>query len=243
MEHLHWIINSEALAGINPMFAEVHVDTLIMVWAVMALILAIAWIGTRQLRVIPSTGQVWTEGVYDFCRSITMSTAGPRGDGFLFFIGSLFLFIWVSNLAGQLPLKAMSLPEAAGGAHLSASTGDFNTPAALALLTLVMYFAVGIKKKGLRYFLHYISPDPWYIGIFLLPLNILEDFTRPGSLMIRLFFNILVGHILMGIAHAMMPFVLPIMVTFLELFVATVQAYIFAILSSVYISLMSEDHH
>ena len=47
----------------------------------------------------------------------------------------------------------------------------------------------------------------------------------------------------MGIAHAMMPFVLPIMVTFLELFVATVQAYIFAILSSVYISLMSEDHH
>ena len=129
-------------------------------------------------------------------------------------------------------------PESVAQFNLSASTGDFNTPAALAVLTLLMYLAIGIRQKGFRYFKHYLTPN-----VLFLPLNILEDFTRPGSLMIRLFFNILVGHILMGIAHAMMPFVLPIMVTFLELFVATVQAYIFAILSSVYISLLSEDHH
>jgi F-type H+-transporting ATPase subunit a len=232
MDHAHWEV--QTALGI------LHLDTLIMVWVAMVALLGFAFVVTRRLQVVPASGQVWAEGLFNLCRSITMATAGKRGDGFLFFIGSLFLFIWLSNLLGQLPLKALVLP---GGYHLSASTGDINTPAALALLTLVMYFGVGIKKKGLRYFKHYISPDPWYIGIFFLPINILEDVTRPGSLMIRLYFNILVGHILMGIAQSLIPFVLPVGVIFLELFVATVQAYIFATLSSVYISLLSDDHH
>ncbi|MGE0201043.1 MAG: F0F1 ATP synthase subunit A [Candidatus Melainabacteria bacterium] len=232
MEHHHWIWNSP--------LGPANMETLVMVWAVMAFILILAFIATRKLEVVPSTGQVLAEGGYDFCRSITMATAGPRGDQFLYYVGALFLFIWFANLAGQIPLGWVNLPE---HAHLSAPTSDFNVPAALAALTLVMYFFVGIRNKGLRYFKHYISPDPWYIGIFFLPLNIIEDITRPGSLMIRLYFNILVGHILMGIAQTMMPHVLPVFVILLELFVATIQAYIFAILSSVYISLLSDDHH
>jgi F-type H+-transporting ATPase subunit a len=232
MEHHHW----EWLSPIG----VVHLDTLVMVWLAMALLLGLCFALTRRLSVAPSGGQMWAEGLYGFCRSITMSTAGPRGDKFLFYIGSLFLFIWVSNLLGQIPWGVFTLPS---GGSLSASTGDLNTPAALAVLTVVMYFAVGIKSKGLRYFKHYISPDPWYIGLCFLPLNILEDFTRPGSLMIRLFFNIVVGHILMGIAQSLIPFALPPLVVILELFVATVQAYIFAVLSSVYISLLSDDHH
>lgn len=218
---------------------DVHLNTLIMSWAAMLVILGAAYASTRKLQVVPSKGQVVAEGFFDFCRSITQSTAGKRGDGFLFFIGSMFLFILLANLMGQLPLRLIQIPEG----ELIASTGDINTTAALAIMTLIMYFGVGIKRKGLRYFKHYMSPDPWYVGLCFLPLNILEDITRPGSLLIRLYFNILVGEILAFMAMQMMPIALPMLVIFLELFVAFIQAYIFAILSSVYISLLSDDHH
>lgn len=212
----------------------VNFDTLIMVWVGMALILSLSWLATRNLKVIPSRFQLVAEGFFNISRGITMATAGKRGDGFLFIVGSLFLFILTANLMGQLPLRLFSIPHG----ELKAATADINTTSALALVTLVMYFAVGIRKKGLGYFKHYFSPMPLF-----LPLNILEDLTRPGSLLIRLYFNILVGEILSGIAMSITPFVLPALVIFLELFVAVVQAYIFAILSSVYISLMSEEHH
>jgi F-type H+-transporting ATPase subunit a len=213
---------------------QVNLNTLIMVWAAMLAILALAFLSTRRLQLVPSKAQVVSEGFFDVCRSITMSTAGKRGDGFLFFIGSLFLFILIANLMGQLPLRLIHIPHG----ELIAATGDINTTTALALMTLFMYLGYGIKKKGFRYFKHYIQPN-----IFFAPLNLLEDITRPGSLLIRLYFNILVGEILSGIALSVTPFVLPGMVIILELFVAVVQAYIFAILSSVYISLLSEEHH
>lgn len=213
---------------------HVHLNTLIMVWLAMGLVLALAWAFTRNLQVVPSKFQVVGEGFFDICRSITMATAGTRGDGFLFFIGSLFLFILTANLMGQLPLKLFHIPHG----ELVAATGDINTTSALALMTLVMYFGFGIYKKGPKYFMHYFQPSPLFA-----PLNLLEDLTRPGSLLIRLYFNILVGEILSGIAMSVTPYVLPSLVIFLELFVAVVQAYIFAILSSVYISILSEDHH
>jgi F-type H+-transporting ATPase subunit a len=212
----------------------VNMNTLIMVWVAMGLILALAWAFTRNLQVVPNKLQVIGEGFFDICRSITLATAGKRGDGFLFFVGSVFLFILTCNLMGQLPLRLIHIPHG----ELVAATADINTTSALALMTLLMYFGVGIKKKGFRYFLHYFQPHPLFA-----PLNLLEDLTRPGSLLIRLYFNILVGEILSGIAMSVTPYVLPGLVIILELFVAVVQAYIFAILSSVYISILSEDHH
>ena len=217
------------------LFGQVfNLSTIIMTWVSMLLVLVLARFATRNLQVVPSKAQVVGEGLFDFCRSITMATAGKRGDGFLFFIGSLFLFILIANLVGQLPLKLIQLPHG----ELKAATGDINTTTALALMTVLMYFGVGIKKKGFGYFKHYLSPSPVF-----LPLNILEDFTRPGSLLIRLYFNVLVGEILSYLTLKIMPIALPSLVVFLEMFVAFIQAYIFAILSSVYVSMLSEDHH
>jgi F-type H+-transporting ATPase subunit a len=214
--------------------STIHMNTLIMAWAAILVLLVVGKMLASNLTVIPNRLQVVGEGVYDFCRSITFSTAGARGDTYLFFIGSLFLFILTCNFMGQLPLKLIAIPHG----HLIAATGDINTTLALGIATVIMYFVVGLRKKGLRYFLHYIQPSPLF-----LPLNILEDATRPGSLMIRLYFNIMVGEILSEIAMSVTPFVLPAFVIFLELFVAVVQAYIFAILSAVYVGMLSDDHH
>jgi len=219
---------------------NVHLNTLIMAWIGMAVILLFAWATTRKLSVVPSIGQTVGEGIYNFCRSITFAADGAKGDSYLFFIGSLFLFVLVANLMGQLPIRLLNplLPD--GGHHMTwlAATGDINVTSGLAVISLLMYIGMAIYKTGLGGFLkHHLQPHPLF-----LPLNLIEHVTRPGSLLIRLYFNILVGEILSHIALSIMPWVVPSVVIFLELFVAVVQAYIFAILSAVYVALMTEDH-
>jgi F-type H+-transporting ATPase subunit a len=217
-----------------PPFNVININTLIMTWAAMAVIMVLAFWLTRGIAVRPHGRQVVAEGVFGLCRSITMQTGGSRGDMFLFYIGSLFIFILTANLMGQLPLRLIQLSQG----ELIAATGDFNTTAALGVFTLVMYFYFGLKAKGLSYFSHYVKPF-----VFFLPVNLTEDVTRPFSLMLRLYANIMVGEILSSIALQMIPIGAPVLVILLELFVACLQAYIFAILSSAYIAILSDDHH
>ncbi len=215
---------------------DVHMNILITTWLAMFVLVAFGFIATRKLQVVPARLQVVGEGFYDFCRSITMATAGPKGDGYLFFIGSMFLFILTANLMGQLPLRLFDglIPEGS----FMAATGDINTTTALAIISLFMYIGMAIKRTGLGGFINHHFHPHWAFA----PLNLLEHITRPGSLLIRLYFNILVGEILSSLALKIMPLVAPVMVIGLELFVAVVQAYIFAILSAVYIALMVEEH-
>ncbi len=152
-----------------------------MAWITMALFLVIVLVMRQRLQVYPSKFQVFGESLFDFCRSITLTTAGKRGDEFLFYIGSLFIFILTANLLGQMPLRFIQLLSGYHQGELIAATGDFNTTASLAILTLIMYFFVGIRKKGIKYFLHYLHPH-WAF----LPINMMEDVTRPFSLNFRL---------------------------------------------------------
>lgn len=227
----HW---TEQLNFLPAPWNVVNMNTLVMVWAGMAVILVVAILTTKQLSIRPSKRQAVAEGIFGLCRSIPNQTAGARGDQFVFYIGSVFIFILTVNLMGQLPIRLIQLSKG----ELMAATGDVNTTAALAVTTVLMYFYFGIRAKGLKYFLHYIKPFP-----FFLPLNLLEDLVRPFSLCLRLYANILVGEILSTIALSMVPYLLPSVVICLELFVACVQAYIFSILSSAYISILSDDHH
>jgi F-type H+-transporting ATPase subunit a len=214
----------------------VHLNSLIMVGIATVLLIMAGFLLTRNISIRPSRGQMFAEMVYDFCRSITFSSAGKRGDQFLYYVGGIFLFVLTCNLLGQFPLKIFHLPHG----ELMAPTGDFNVTAALGIATLVTYFFFGIKSKGLKYFEHYLTPLPdlmagqnFFVKIiygcvfwpFIL-MNIAEDFTRPGSLMIRLFCNIFVGEILTGVAHSFGHHGWPILVIFIEL----------------YISMLSEDH-
>ena len=227
----HW--NTTLGNAFGP-FSTINIDTLFMTWAAMALILLIALVIKSNLKLIPGRLQVVGEALFSFNRDIAVSTGGKKAESYVFFIGSLFLFIMTANLMGQLPLKLIHIPVG----HLGAATGDFNTPVALALLTVIMYFTIGISRKGLGYFKHYFSPFPVFF-----PLNLLEDFTKPFSLSLRLFANILVGEILAMIAMFILPIGLPVFTILIELFVAILQAYIFAVLSSVYIAMVSAEDH
>ena len=114
--------------------------------------------------------------------------------------------------------------------ELAAPTNDINTTVALSLLTSLSYFYGGFKAKGLGFFARYISPTP----IFL-PLNILEDFTKPLSLSFRLFGNVLADEIVVAVLCFLVPVFVPLPVMVLGIFASSVQALVFSTLTAAYI--------
>jgi len=144
------------------------------------------------------------------------------------FVTTIFLFIFGSNWSGALvPWKLLVLPEG----ELAAPTNNINTTVALSLLTSLAYFGGGLVKKGLGYFARYVKPTP-----ILLPINILEDFTKPLSLSFRLFGNVLADELTVAVLTFLVPFVIPLPIMALGIFAGSIQALIFATLASAYIA-------
>ena len=106
------------------------------------------------------------------------------------------------------------------------------------MLTSSSYFLGGLSKKGIRYFNRYVQPTP-----ILLPINILEDFTKPLSLSFRLFGNILADELVVSVFALLVPIFVPLPVMSLGLFASSVQALIFSTLSAAYIAEAVEEHH
>ena len=224
-EHFYWDIGGFA----------VHGQVLLNSWVVIFLILIFAVVTTRSLKLIPESGQNFTEMTYEFIRDIARTQIGEEEyQTWISFIGTMFLFIFVSNWSGALlPWKIIELPNG----ELGAPTNDINTTAGLALLTSVAYFFAGLRKKGFGYFSKYIQPTP-----ILLPINILEDFTKPLSLSFRLFGNILADELVVAVLISLVPLIIPIPLIFLGLFTSAIQALIFATLSGAYIGEALEGH-
>ncbi|RYR38668.1 hypothetical protein Ahy_A09g043808 [Arachis hypogaea] len=189
----------------------------------------------RNPQTIPTFGQNFFEYVLEFIRDVSKTQIGEEYGPWVPFVGTMFLFIFVSNWSvALLPWKIIQLPHG----ELAAPTNDINTTVALALLTSVAYFYAGLSKKGLAYFGKYIQPTP-----ILLPINILEDFTKPLSLSFRLFGNILADELVVVVLVSLVPLVVPIPVMFLGLFTSGIQALIFATLAAAYIGESMEGHH
>jgi len=122
--------------------------------------------------------------------------------------------------------------------ELSAPTGDINTTVALALLVSLAYFYGGLKKRGLEFFTRYVQASP-----FLLPLWVLEDFTKPLSLSFRLFGNILADELVVAVLVFLVPLVVPLPLMALGLFTSAIQALVFATLAGAYIHEALESEH
>lgn len=224
-EHFYWFIGSFKL----------HAQVFIVSCFIIAILIIFAILGTSKISRTPRGLQNFLEYVLEFIQDITKSQIGEHNyRNWIPFIGTLFLFIFISNWSGALiPWKIIVLPEG----ELSAPTNDINTTAALALLTSLAYFYAGISKKGLNYFSRYIQPTP-----ILLPINILEDFTKPLSLSFRLFGNILADELVVTVLTLLVPLIIPLPVMMLGLFASSIQALIFATLAAAYIGEAIEEH-
>lgn len=214
----------------------VHGQVFIVSWFVIAFLLLISVAGTSNLKRAPQGLQNFMEFVFEFIQDIAKSQIGEKEyRKWVPYIATLFLFIFGSNWAGALiPWKLIHLPEG----ELSAPTNDINTTVALSLLTSLAYFYAGISKKGLGYFARYVQPTP-----ILLPINVLEDFTKPLSLSFRLFGNILADELVVSVLTLLVPIIVPLPAMALGLFASAIQALIFSTLAAAYIGESLEDHH
>ena len=223
--HLYWRLGN----------LQLHGQVLLTSWFVIGLLLIAAIAANRNPQRIPRGIQNLMEYALEFIRDLAKNQIGEKEyRPWVPFIGTLFLFIFVSNWSGALlPWKLIHLPSG----ELAAPTSDINTTVALALLTSLAYFYAGFRKRGLGYLAKYIQPTP-----ILLPINILEDFTKPLSLSFRLFGNILADELVVAVLVLLVPFIVPMPVMLLGLFTSAIQALVFATLAAVYIGEAIEGH-
>lgn len=224
-EHFYWEIGN----------FTVHGQVFLVSWFVIGLLVIASVAATRKIQMVPSGIQNLMEFAFEFVRDLTRDQIGEKEyRPWVPFVGTLFLFIFVSNWSGALvPWGLIKIPEG----ELAAPTNDINTTVALALLTSLAYFYAGLKKKGLGYFAGYIEPIP-----VLLPIKILEDFTKPLSLSFRLFGNILADELVVAVLVFLVPLLIPLPLMALGLFTSAIQALVFATLAAAYIHEALEEH-
>ena len=197
-------------------------------------------IGARGGSGVPGRLQAMAEMAYEFIAGMVRSAAGETGMRFFPFVFAIFFFVLLSNLIGFIP-------------YSFTVTSQIIITAALALMVFLTVIVIGIKEHGLHFFKLFVPPGvPIYILPLVVAIEIISFLSRPVSHSVRLFANMLAGHITLNVfggfvvmllgasaaikALAVLPFIMTIGLDALELLVAFLQAYVFAMLTCMYLN-------
>lgn len=194
--------------------------TLVFTWVVMALMVLGAWLVTRRLSTGPqiSRWQNVLEVIVGYMRGQIREIMDAEPTRYTYFIGTLFLFISLSNLLVFVP-----------GYH--PPTGSLSTTAALATCVFFAVPVYGISERGvIAYLKHYIRPS-----VIMLPFQIISELSRTLALAVRLFGNIMSGTLIGAILLSLAPLLVPIVMHLFGLLIGQIHAYIFAVLAAVYV--------
>jgi len=197
-------------------------------YIVMSLIVAIFLIlffglASRRLSLIPSKLQNVLELVVEFFESLLTDIIGEKGKKYLPMISTIGLFILVSNILGLIP-------------GFMSPTSKLNVTVGCALSVFVYYHWQGIKARGLlKYLKHFTGPIP-LLAPLMIPIEIISHFSRPVSLSVRLFGNIFAEELLIVVIASIIPFFLPLPFMIVSLFTAIIQAFVFVLLTCIYIA-------
>jgi F-type H+-transporting ATPase subunit a len=214
------------------------------------IVFVVFFVASRKQQLVPRGIQNVGESVVDFIRNeIILQTMGPEGLYWTPYLLALFAFIFMCNIWEIIPVAQMPV------------TARFAVPMFLALLSWVFFIVIGIKRHGLRYFKNAVMPAgvPKALYVLVIPIEIVSTFiVRPFSLMLRLFANLLAGHLLLAtfailagtlfavknfVLGGVLPLAMLIAMYGFELLVAVLQAFIFTILTAVYIQTSMEAEH
>ena len=222
----------------------------------MLIILALIWLfmlGGMKRELVPGRWQVAVEGVTGFVTSMLDTNVGPEGRKYVPWVFTVFMFILFANLLGMMPFAILS-PLIGPSAQPFGVTSQFTVTGVMAIISFSIVLVVGFWKHGFRFFSLFI---PHGTPIGLLPLiflvELLSFMVRPFSLALRLFVAMIAGHILvevfgsfivqglnagsvMGSAISLLSFAFIVGVILLEILVCAIQAYVFALLTSLYIN-------
>ncbi len=221
--------------------------TLITSWLVVAIIVVSAYLIGRSLKLVPGKGQVAVESTVGVVYDYVKETLGDTTNANRYFplIMSIFVFIFVANILGLFPfMEAIGLRHGDEFTPLFAPVNtDLNVPLALAIISFLTIEISGIVYLGVgKYaskFFNFSSPINFAVGV----LEIIGNLARLVSLSFRLFGNILAGHLLIIVIMFFVPYIAPLPFIAFEVFVALMQAAIFALLTLFFIKLSIEDPH
>lgn len=196
---------------------------LIMALIVTVILVIFFKLTVRNLSLFPKKMQTLLETIYLFFRDHVDDVIGPEGRKFIPALGTLGLFIALANLIGLLP-------------EMSSPTANMNVPAGCAAFIFLYYHAQGVKKHGFFGYLKTFTGPKWWLGWLFAPIEIISHFSRPLSLTVRLFCNIFGEDLVIIIIVSLVPFIAPLPMMAMAIFTSLLQAYIFIMLSSVYLA-------
>ena len=200
---------------------QVNMDTIFTTWLTALIVFLVVFAASRGKKLVPTGVQNCVEILVEGLLSQFEKNVGPKYRQVVPALLTLFLFILTANQLGLLPTE-----------HLTASpTSDINTTLGLALAVTLLFHVLFIANQGVgKWIKHFFEPFPVFVFI-----NLVEEISRPVTLAMRLFGNILAGEILLELLYALCPWLIPIIWIAFSVFVGCVQAYIFTTLSSVYL--------
>ena len=215
--------------------------------ATLALVGLFMWGGMKR-QIVPGRWQMAVEGMTGFIDNLVGVNIGPEGKKFAPFIFSLFAFILFANFLGMLPLAIVP------GWHAFTSTSHFSITGVLAILSFSIVLIVGFWRHGLHFFSLFLpAGTPFWMAPLIIPIEVVSFLVRPFSLALRLFVAMMAGHILMevlgslivngfasgsvtGLGVGIISFLFIVGVGALELLICALQAYVFALLTSLYLN-------
>lgn len=215
----HWYLS---LGGYR---LEFNSETLIMSWLVMAVLVVFGFLATRKLSFLPGPWQTLGEMMVSAFHGLVADALDEHNRHYFPLIITVFLFIWLSNMLGVIP-------------GLSEPTKDLNTPLAYGLMGFAISHYAGIKTKGIKAYLNeYVQPM-----FFMAPLNIIGELSKVVSISFRLYGNIMGGSIIILVVSDLVYGLIlpPALNAFFGLFVGTIQAFVFTMLTLVYISVQTK---
>jgi F-type H+-transporting ATPase subunit a len=204
-------------------------------------------VGGMKRELVPGRWQVAVEGMIAFVDDMVHASIGPEGKKYLPWVFTAFIFLLFANLMGTLPFGLVP------GVHAFTVTSQFTFTGVMSLITFAIVLGVGFWKHGLHFFSLFVPPGIPLIGkILLFPIEFVSFMVRPFSLGLRPFIAMFAGHILLdifgnfvvqgfnaggkGIGISILCFLFVVFISMLELLVAAIQAYVFAILTALYIN-------
>jgi len=195
--------------------------TIVFTWLVIALLTLVSYFVTRNLSTGPrlSRWQNAMEVIVGYMRQQIGEITQRRPERYLYFLGTLFLFISVANLLSVVP-------------GYRPPTGSLSTTAALAVCVFFAVPIYGISESGIvGYLKHYVQPTA-----IILPFRVVSELSRTLALAVRLFGNVMSGTMIGAILLTIVPFFVPVLMQLMELLIGQIHAYIFAVLAAVYIA-------
>jgi len=206
-------------------------DYLVMVLIVAVALAVVLGLASRRLSLVPGGRQSVVEMIVQLFEGLVVDTVGPEGRKYLPVIGTVGLFVFSCNMIGLIP-------------GFMSPTSKLNVTLGCALVVFFYYHWQGVKAQGLKYFKHFMGPIP-ALAPLMIPIEVISHFSRPVSLSMRLFGNIFAEELLIVIMASIIPFLLPLPFMAVAIFTSVIQAFVFVLLSCIYISgaVAHEEEH